>query len=74
MEIASAEPPVWKYQRQFEYAEGVSTLEQRPSLLQDAALTRLSDEQVRTVPIRLAQTATTCRRLPVMSLLPHTHP
>ena len=48
MEIASADPPVWKYQRQFEYADGVSTLEQRPSLLQDAALKRLSDEQVRT--------------------------
>ena len=47
MEIASAEPPVWKYQRQFDYAEGVSTLEQRASLLQDAALKRLSDEQVR---------------------------
>ena len=26
------------------------------------------------VPIRLAQTATTCRRLPFISMLPHTHP
>ena len=48
MEIASAEPPVWKYQRQFDFAEGVSTLEQRPSLLQDPAPKLLSDEQVRT--------------------------
>ena len=28
----------------------------------------------RTVPIRLAQTATTCRRPPLMSMLPHPHP
>ncbi len=48
MEIASVAPPVWKYQRQFDYGEGVSTLEQRPSLMHDAALKRLSDEQVRT--------------------------
>lgn len=48
MEIASAEPPVWKYQRQFDYGEGVSTLAQRPDLMHDAALRRLSDEQVRT--------------------------
>ena len=48
MEIASAEPPVWKYQRQFDYGEGVSTLAQRPDLMHDTALKRLSDEQVRT--------------------------
>ena len=48
MEIAGATPPVWKYQRQFDYADGVSTLEQRPSLLRDTAPRLLSDEQVRT--------------------------
>ena len=48
MEIAVAKPPVWKYQRQFDFAEGVSTLEQRPSLLQDETPRLLSDEQVRT--------------------------
>ena len=47
MESAAA-PPVWKYQRQFDHAEGISTLEQRPGLLRDAAPKRLSDEQVRT--------------------------
>ena len=48
METALAKPPVWKYQRQFDFAEGVSTLEQRPSLLQDETPKLLSDEQVRT--------------------------
>ena len=48
MEIASAEPPVWKYQRQFDFGEGVSTLEQRPDLLHAARPKPLSDEQVRT--------------------------
>ena len=33
MEIAANNPPVWKYQRQFDFAEGVSTIEQRPNLL-----------------------------------------
>ena len=47
MEIAAANPPVWKYQRQFDYADGVATLEQRPSLLRDTPSRRLSDEQVR---------------------------
>ena len=47
MEIAAANPPVWKYQRQFDQAEGVSTLEQRPSLLRDTAPRLLTDEQVR---------------------------
>ena len=48
METAAAKPPVWIYQRQFDFAEGVSTLEQRPSLLRDRAPKLLSDEQVRT--------------------------
>ena len=48
MEVAEANPPVWKYQRQFDYADGVSTLEQRPSLLRDTTARLLSDEQVRT--------------------------
>ena len=47
MESAAAKPPVWKYQRQFDFAEGVSTLEQRPGLLRDEAPKLLSDEQVR---------------------------
>ena len=47
MEIAAANSPVWKYQRQFDYADGVSTLEQRPSLLRDTSPRLLSDEQVR---------------------------
>ena len=47
MEIAAANPPVWKYQRQFDHAEGVSTLDQRRSLLRDTAPKLLSDEQVR---------------------------
>ena len=48
MEIAATNPPVWKYQRQFDFAEGVSTIEQRPNLLTDTAPRLLSDEQVRT--------------------------
>ena len=48
MEIAATNPPVWKYQRQFDFAEGVSTIEQRPNLLSDTAPRLLSDEQVRT--------------------------
>ena len=48
MVIAAANPPVWKYQRQFDFADGVSTLDQRPSLLRDTAPRPLSDEQVRT--------------------------
>ena len=58
MEIASAGQPVrndeqrfdftWKYQRQFDFGDGVSTLAQRPDLLQDPAPKLLSDEQVRT--------------------------
>ena len=47
MEIAATNPPVWKYQRQFDFAEGVSTLEQRPNLLRDTAPRLLTDEQVR---------------------------
>ena len=48
MEIAATNPPVWKYQRQFDFAEGVSTIDQRPNLLGDTAPRLLSDEQVRT--------------------------
>ena len=48
MEIAATNPPVWKYQRQFDFAEGVSTIGQRPNLLGDTAPRLLSDEQVRT--------------------------
>ena len=47
METAAVKPPVWKYQRQFDFAEGVSTLDQRPSLLRDETPKLLSDEQVR---------------------------
>ena len=47
MEIAATNPPVWKYQRQFDFAEGISTIEQRPNLLGDTAPRLLSDEQVR---------------------------
>ena len=47
MAIAAADPPVWKYQRQFDFAEGVSTLDQRPDLLRDTAPRLLMDEQVR---------------------------
>ena len=35
---------------------------------------RVTLREAHSVPIRLAQTATTCRRLPLMSMLPHTHP
>ena len=41
-------PPEWKYQRQFEYGEGVSTVQRRPDLLRSQAKTLLTDEQVRT--------------------------
>ena len=47
MEVAAAGQSVWKYQRQFVFEEGVSTLEQRRSLLQDTTPQLLSDEQVR---------------------------
>ena len=47
MEIEAATPPVWKYQRQFDFAEGVSTIGQRPSLLRDTRPRLLADEQVR---------------------------
>ena len=47
METAVERPPVWKYQRQFDYGEGVSTLEHRPSLLTDPEPELLDDEQVR---------------------------
>ncbi len=44
----AAKPPVWKYQRQFDYGDGVSTAERRPNLLTDIAPQLLNDEQVRT--------------------------
>ena len=44
----AAKPPVWKYQRQFDYGDGVSTAERRPDLLTDATPQLLNDEQVRT--------------------------
>ena len=47
METAVERAPVWKYQRQFDYGEGVTTLEQRPSLLTDPEPKLLDDEQVR---------------------------
>lgn len=47
METAVERPPVWKYQRQFDYGEGVSTLEHRPNLLTDPEPKLLDDEQVR---------------------------
>lgn len=40
--------PEWKYQRQFDMDEGVSTLDRRPDLLAETTPTLLNDEQVRT--------------------------
>ena len=39
-------PPVWKYQRLFDFGEGKSTLERRPNLLVDTTPKLLTDEQV----------------------------
>ena len=47
MEIAAAAPPVWRAERQFDFGEGVSTLDQRPNLLRDTVPKLLCDEQVR---------------------------
>ena len=47
MQTAVEGPPVWKYQRQFDYGEGVATPDQRPSLLTDPEPKLLTDEQVR---------------------------
>ena len=47
MRTAVESPPVWKYQRQFDHGEGVSTPEQRPGLLTDPEPKLLTDEQVR---------------------------
>jgi len=37
----------WRYQRQFDYSEGISTRDQRPDLLRETTPKLLSEEQVR---------------------------
>lgn len=44
---APERPPEWRYQRQFDYAEGVGTRVQRPDLLQESTPRLLSDAQMR---------------------------
>lgn len=44
---AQESTPVWKYQRQFDYGDGVMTHESRPDLLQRHSPRLLNDEQVR---------------------------
>ena len=48
MEAVIASPPQWKYQRQFDHAEGVATRDRRPDLLHDPEPKLLTAEQVRT--------------------------
>ncbi len=43
----SPKPPEWKYKRQFDFGDGVSTLDRRPDLLQAQPKILLADEEVR---------------------------
>ncbi len=47
MEVAEMSPE-WKYQRQFDTGEGVSTLDRRADLLASTPVEPLNDEQIRT--------------------------